>query len=74
MSVTVRDFPAMRIKACTAAYFAVSILLLLGMSVAHGSPLSDAGATTAIGAHAKLFDVAQRQCRRRCQASVARAT
>jgi hypothetical protein len=59
MSVTVRDFSAMRIKACTAAYFAVSILLLLGMSVAHGSPLSDAGATTATGAHAKLFDIAQ---------------
>jgi hypothetical protein len=60
MGVIVRDFLAMRIKACTAAYFAVSILLLLGTSVAHASPLSDAGVgATAAGAHAELFDVAQ---------------
>lgn len=58
MGESARDFFAMRIKACTVAYFAMSILLLLllGTSVAHASPLSGAGVdTTTAGAHAELF-------------------
>jgi hypothetical protein len=56
VGASMRDFLKMRIEACTAAYFALSILLLLGTSVAHVSPLGDTGAgTTATGADADLF-------------------
>ncbi len=43
MSVTTRDLSAMRINACAVAYFALSILLMLGTSVAHAGPAERRG-------------------------------